>query len=497
MGGTGAEAQARQGRRPRIAILGAGIAGLCMAIGLARAGHRDFILFEKDGDLGGTWRDNVYPGAACDVPSHLYSFSFAPNPDWSHVYASQPEILAYIRAVAGEYRIGPHIRFNTPLVSAVFDEGRSVWVLTEDCGARHEADIFIAGSGQLNAPLIPDLPGLESFRGPAFHSARWDHACDLAGKRVAVIGTGASAVQFVPAIAGTAAQVDVYQRTPPYVIPRKDRPYTRFEKAMFRRLPWLQRLYRDFIYWRLDLNFQAFRAGTRFAEKMRQRALDHLAEQVADPALRAALTPDYPVGCKRVLISDDYYPALQRPDVALLTAPIERITPGGVVTRDGSERPADVIIYGTGFRTLDFLAPVRILGAGGAELHARWRDGAQAYYGMTVAGFPNFFLLYGPNTNLGHNSIIFMIECQCRYVLACLAEMRSKGWARMEVRPEAEAAFNAELQNALAETAWAGDCRSWYKSPSGRIVNNWSGSTADYARQTRTPRFADFNTRPA
>jgi cation diffusion facilitator CzcD-associated flavoprotein CzcO len=485
---------AANGRRRdlRVAILGAGAGGLCMAIGLRRAGLGSFTLFEKSGDVGGTWHDKRYPGAACDVPSHLYSFSFEQKPDWSRVFSPQAEIQAYLRGCAEKYGVLPHVRLRTEVQTASFDERAGVWRLRTAAGEEVEADVVVSGLGQLNRPRVPDLQGLASFEGASFHSARWDHGVDLAGRRVAVVGNAASAIQFIPQIAVAAAQVDVYQRTANWTIPRGDRAYSEREKRLFASVPGLERLYRWLIWAMLETRFFAFREGSWLGRRIERAARDWLHSQVRDPALRTALTPDYPVGCKRILISDDYYAALGRPNVALVTSPIERVTPSGVVTRDGRERAADVLILATGFETTSFLAPLEVEGVGGCKLQETWRGGAEAYLGVAVAGFPNLFMLYGPNTNLGHNSILFMIECQVNYIVQCLRELARRDAAWLDVRPEAQERFNRELQSALAKTAWAAGCASWYKTDSGKITNNWSGFTLDYWRRMRRPDWSAF-----
>jgi cation diffusion facilitator CzcD-associated flavoprotein CzcO len=463
-----------------------------MAIGLRRAGLGSFTLFEKSGDVGGTWHDNSYPGAACDVPSHLYSFSFEPKTDWSRVFSPQAEIHAYLRHCAEKYELLPHIRLRSEVQAASFDERAGVWRLRTAAGEETLVDVVVSGLGQLNRPHIPDIPGLASFEGASFHSARWDHGSDLAGQRVAVVGNAASAIQFIPQIARKAAQVDVYQRTANWTIPRHDRAYSEREKRLFATVPGLERLHRWLIWAMLETRFFAFHEGSWLARRMERAARDWLHSQVRDPALREALTPDYPVGCKRILISDDYYAALGRPNVELVTSPIERVTPNGVVTRDGRERPADALILATGFETTSFLAPLEIEGAGGRKLQEAWRGGAEAYLGVATAGFPNLFMLYGPNTNLGHNSILFMIECQVNYIVQCLQELARRDAACLDVRPEVQERFNRELQSALAKTSWAAGCGSWYKTDSGKITNNWSGFTLDYWRRTRRPDWSAF-----
>jgi cation diffusion facilitator CzcD-associated flavoprotein CzcO len=359
--------------------------------------------------------------------------------------------------------------------------------------------VLASGVGQLNRPHVPDFPGRESFAGAAFHSARWDPRVELAGKRVAVIGNAASAVQFVPPVAERAAHVDIFQRTPNWVMPRLDYAYRSRTKWLFEHVPGLERLYRWWIYWSFESRFVTFRGrGDGFiARRIRQLAKEYLAAEIPDPKLREVLTPDYAPGCKRLLISDDYIPSLRRDNVSVVTSGIERIAPEGVVTRNGSLHPADGIVYGTGFETTSFLAPIEIEGLGGRKLHEQWKAGAEAYLGVAVSGFPNLFLLYGPNTNLGHNSILFMIEAQVGYILECLHELSRSGRAFLDVRPEAQEAFNEEVQSALAGTVWATSCGSWYKTASGKITNNWKGYTLEYWWRMRRPDWSAFTLRAA
>jgi cation diffusion facilitator CzcD-associated flavoprotein CzcO len=480
---------------PTIAILGAGVAGLCMGIRLKQAGIHSFTIYEKSERVGGTWHDNTYPGAGCDVPSHLYCFSFEPNPDWTRKFSDQAEILRYLEHCAEKYGLRPHLRFGTEIAEGRFDETAGTWRLRTRAGEEIEAQVVVCGTGQLNRPAVPDIPGLREFGGTVFHSARWNHAHDLRGRRVAVVGNGASALQFIPQIAPVAEHVTVFQRSANWVIPRMDRAYARLEKWLFRHVAPLRWLYRAWIYWSLEARFLAFFKGSRVGEKIAQVATEYMQTHIADPALRRALTPDYPVGCKRILISDDYFQALARPNVTIETHPISRIAPGAVVTADGVAHPADTIVFATGFQTLSFLAPMRITGLDGRTLDDAWRDGAEAYLGMAVAGFPNLFLLYGPNTNLGHNSIIFMIECQVGWVLRCIQALHERRLAWLDVRPEVMAAYNVELQAALRETAWDAGCTSWYKSESGKVINNWSGFTVAYWWRTRRPDWAALEAR--
>ncbi len=476
---------------PRIAILGAGFGGLCMAIRLKRAGITSFTVYDKGSELGGTWRDNTYPGLACDVPSFLYSYSFAPFRGWSRRYPEQPEILEYLRRCARHYRLGPHLRYGVEISSAVFDEQAALWRLTTAGGEQIEAEIVVSALGQLNRPHIPDLPGAADFQGTVFHSARWNHEHDLTGRSVAVIGTGASAVQFIPRIADRAGRVTVFQRSATWVLPKSDFAYGRKARLALR-LPPVTRAYRAWLYWRHELLFGIIRGGRvgRLAERI---AAGHRTDQVPDRELAAALTPDYPIGCKRVVISNEYLSAFTRDDVDLVTSPIRRVTADGVETADGALHRADTLVYATGFRATEFLAPLDITGRGGRRLADEWKDGAHAYLGMTVPGFPNLFLLYGPNTNLGHNSIVLMLEWQTRYVLQCVRAIRDRRLAWLDVRPDVMRAYDAKIQSGLRRTVWEGGCTSWYKTPSGRVTNNWPLSTVRYRSELRRPRLEYFH----
>lgn len=479
---------------PRVAIVGAGLSGIGMAVQLRRAGHHDFVLFEKAETPGGTWRDNTYPGSGCDVPSHLYSFSFAPKSDWSRRFAGQPEILGYVEALVCANGIRPHIRFGTEVTAMRFDEENDLWILETDVGERFEAEVVIAACGQLNRPHVPDLPGLESFRGPAFHSARWDHSVDLAGRDVVVVGNGASAVQFVPELSSAARSVTVFQRSANYVAPKADRTYSRLVRFVLRNVRAIEVLYRWSIYWRLEMRFFAFRRGAPVAKHVEKRFSTAVRETlVGDRLSEEALVPGYPIGCKRILLSSDWYPTLLQPHVRVETSEVVRFEPDGVVSADGAHHRADAVVFGTGFESLDFLAPIDVEGAEGAKLADVWREGAEANLGITVAGFPNLFILYGPNTNLGHNSILFMVERQIDYVLQCLAGMVRRDIATLEVRRDRMDAFNRRVEEAMTRTAWAGACHSWYKTATGRVTNNWPGFTVSYWLDTLWPRPRDFS----
>jgi cation diffusion facilitator CzcD-associated flavoprotein CzcO len=468
----------------RVVIIGAGFGGIGMAIALKRAGIEDFAVLERAGDLGGTWRDNSYPGLTCDIPSQLYSFSFRPW-RWSRRFPAREEILAYLHALVAERGLRPHLRLGCGVVAAAFDERRAVWDLTLDDGGTLQATAVICAVGQLGRPVIPGIAGRDEFAGPSWHSARWDHGAGLAGRRVAVIGTGASAVQFVPEIAKAAGHVDVYQRSAPYVLPKADRPYRGIERALFDHLPVVRKADRLRIFLYGELLTSGFVLSPKLLAGPVQLWRRQLRSQIADPELRARCVPDYVMGCKRVVFSSDWYPALARPNVELVTDRIERIIPDGVVAAGGTMRAADVIIYGTGFNAAEFLAPMRVSGLGGRTLQRAWQDGAQAYLGITVSGFPNFFMLYGPNTNLGGNSIIYMLEGQIGYVLGAVRALEGEHPAWLDVRPEMQDAFNSWVQSASRRSVWESGCHSWYTTASGRNTNNWPSHTFTYRYRVR------------
>lgn len=473
-------------------VMGAGFGGLTAAIKLKEAGFGRVVVLEKADRIGGTWRENTYPGACCDVPSRLYSLSFALNPDWSRAYSPQAEIRDYMERVARQFGVMDLFRFNTEVEEAVWDETAGLWTVTVKGGETLSAPVLVSGLGQLNKPGYAGIPGRDSFRGDSWHSAGWRHDVDLTGKTVGCIGAGASAIQYIPEIAKTAGKVVVFQRTPNYIVPRLDKPVSDFQKRLYRTFPALDRLNRWFIWQMMDLRFNAFKQGTKSAEGFKALALKYLDQVVTDPVLKAKLTPDYPIGCKRVLVSDDYYQALIRPNVELVTEAVSSVTATGVQTADGAEHACDVLVYGTGFVTTDFIAPVEIVGAGGKTLNEAWKDGAEAYLGVAVSGFPNLFMLYGPNTNLGHNSIIVMIESQVGYLVEAMKELKRRGAKAMAVKDAAFRKFNVELQDDLTKTAWAGSCSSWYKTASGKITNNWGGDTATYIRLMKQPVLADY-----
>jgi cation diffusion facilitator CzcD-associated flavoprotein CzcO len=472
-------------KHPRIAIIGSGFGGLCMAIRLRQAGIDSFTIFEKADRLGGTWRDNTYPGAACDSPSFVYCFSFEQKTDWSRKWAPQAEILDYMGHCARKHDLLPHVRFETEVAGASFDAEAGVWRLRTSRHEIVEAEVLVSGVGQLNRPAYPAIWGLGRFRGVSFHSARWRHDVDLRGMNVAVIGNAASAIQFIPQIAPAAKRLFVLQRSANWMIAKNDRAYSEREKRLFARFSALARLYRWWLWLTYEMRFPVFRQNAFMSRKIGELAQRNMRELVPDPELQRALVPDYPVGGKRILISDDYYQTLGRDNVEVVTSAIERVTADAIVTRDGRTLPADVIILATGFETTSFLVPMRIEGPGGRVLEDVWKDGAEAYLGVAVSGFPNFFMLYGPNTNLGHNSIIFMIECQVGYVMDCIRALEERDLAYIDVRAEVMRAYNERLQAVLERTVWARTGRSWYKRADGRITNNWSGTTVAYWWRTR------------
>ena len=466
-------------------IIGSGFAGIGMAIALKKAGLGDFLILEKRSDVGGVWRDNTYPGAACDVPSHLYSFSFEPNPNWSRVFARQAEIHQYLQHCARKHGLLPSTRFGCEVARASFDEDLALWTVTLTNGEVLQARHVVTATGQLSRPVFPKLEGMEQFKGHVCHSALWDHSHDLTGQRVAVIGTGASAIQFVPAIADSVSQLTVFQRSAAYILPRPDGPYASWRKALFRALPWTMKLHRARIYAQYEsraIGFTGAKSVMELAGGIPFRAL--LRKQVPDPALRAQLTPDYPIGCKRILLSNDYLATMAKPNVNLVTQGIRRITADGVETVDGQHHPADAIVYGTGFAATEFLAPMAITGRDGLALNEAWQKGAQAYLGMTVPGFPNFFMLYGPNTNLGHNSIIYMLESQIAHVMRCLKAADQAGASTVEVDATRHTRFNRTIQDRLRSTVWQG-CKSWYVDANGHNSTNWPGFTLSYRWLTR------------
>ena len=475
----------------RIIIVGSGFGGIAMAIALKKAGFTDFSIVERSDELGGVWRDNGYPGAACDVPSRLYSYSFEQKYDWSESFAPQREIHDYLRGCAEKYGVLPHIRFNTEIQSGVFDEKAGGWTLSTTEGETLTADVFISAMGLFNRFKLPVIPGREGFSGTSFHSSRWNHDYALDGKSVAVIGTGASAIQFVPEIAKQVKVLAVFQRTPHYIMPKEKRGSSPAERSPLQRSILGRELERFKIFLNMEKGTRR-RSSIPKTEAAEQVFLAGLERQVPDPVLRAKLTPDYHLGCKRVLRSDVWYPALQRPNVELVDTPIDCIYASGIKTKDGQTRDVDAIIYGTGFTPTDFLSPLQLTGLNGNQLNQAWRDGAEAYLGVTIAGFPNFFMMYGPNTNLS-GSIIFMLESQSRYIVRCIRSMRRRKARYMAVNHDAQRRLNKEIQQRIAETVIMDDnCHSYFKTASGKVTTQWPGYLTEYRLRTSRVHAGDY-----
>jgi cation diffusion facilitator CzcD-associated flavoprotein CzcO len=477
-----------------VLIVGGGFSGLCMAIKLREAGMNSFLLIEKSDDIGGTWYDNRYPGCACDIPSHLYSFSFELSPDWSRMYPGQQEIHDYLKLCVERYKLAPNIRLNARLQEAIWNEAEGAWHATAGEGLRIKARVLVSGIGGLHVPQYPKIKGVENFEGSQFHSSTWDYRVDLQGKHIAVVGTGASSIQFVPQIAPRAGKLYLFQRTPPWIVPRIDFAIPEKWKQRFRRFPLAMRAFRQYIFWRQEFRVLGFLGNRTVRGKAREIAMRHMRRKIKDPKLREALTPNYELGCKRVLVSDDFYPTLTRENVELVTESIAEIREQSIVTADGAERPVDVLIFGTGFRATEPLIGIRVVGRGGVEIHDAWRERMSAYLGVTVSGFPNFFLLLGPNTGLGHNSVVLMIEAQVRYVMSCLKLMNRRKCRVLEVRSETQNHFVAEVHRRLQGTVWqSGGCQSWYQDPrTGENTTLWPGSVVGYLRRTRSASAADY-----
>ncbi len=482
----------------RVVIVGAGFGGIAAAIELRRHGIEDLTILEKAADFGGTWLYNTYPGCACDVPSQLYSFSFAQRRDWSRLCSPQAEILDYLHAVARREGIDRLIQTSTRVTCCRWEHEACRWSITTDTGESHEADALIIAAGQLHQPSVPALPGAENFAGHSFHSARWDHDYDLTGKRVAVVGTGASAVQFVPEVADRAQKLTVFQRTGNWFLPRKNRRYPRLVKALIEHVPGVQEYRRWFIFQYAEALTLAIRHPRTFGRILHLRSALFMRSQLRDPDLRRRAWPNYTFGCKRVLFSSNFLPTLSRPDVELVTERIDRMTADGIVTADGRVHELDCVIWGTGFKTTEFMFPLEVIGARGRDLRDTWADGAHAHLGMTVPGFPSMFVVYGPNTNTSGGSIIFYEEIQAAYIRQALQHIERRGGGALDVRPEIEATANRELQARFAGTAWM-DCDSWYRDTAGRIVTNWPGFMRDYLEQARqfTPSEFRFIEKPA
>ena len=472
------------GTTPRVVVIGAGFGGIGVAIGLRADGADVTVLEQRDG-IGGTWRANTYPGATCDIPSHLYSYSFAPRADWSRVYAPQAEILAYLEQVVDDHDLRPHVRTGVTVVGAAWHEDSCTWTVELDTGGTLVCDVLVAATGQLSRPLVPDVPGLDAFPGPVLHSAWWDHDVDLDGARVGVVGSGASAIQFLPPVARVAAHTTLFQRTPSWVLARHDAEIPALARAAFAHVPGVRAAYRFAIWAWKEASWVAFREGHPANRLLHRVAEARLRQRVADPDLRDRLRPDFTAGCKRMLVSDEWYEALQRDDVTVVDAAVARVEGSTVVGADGSRADVDAVLLGTGFAATDLLVPVRVTGRGGQELHEVWSDGAEAHLGMTVAGFPNLFVLYGPNTNLAHNSIVYMLESQFRYVRDAVRRIAAGEADAFDVRAAVQDRFNATLERRLEDLVWDAGCSSWYLTGSGRNTLNWPGPALEYRLRTR------------
>jgi cation diffusion facilitator CzcD-associated flavoprotein CzcO len=455
-----------------------------MAIRLKRAGWNDFIIVEQAEKIGGTWRDNTYPGCACDIPSLLYSLSFAPSADWSRRYSSQAEILDYLVQCVDRFGLTPHLRTGIRLTEATFDTTRSLWQIGTSTGHAFEAQILVLATGLLHRPSLPALRGIESFRGEMFHSACWKHDAELRGRHVAVIGTGASAAQLTPAIADDVAQLTLFQRTPAWVLPKPDPAYRPLQRWALRHVPLFRRALRTWCYWAHEMRALGFTVFPWLLSAFERRARSHAKRQVADAELRYLLTPADRIGCKRVLLSNDFLASLTRPNVRLVTSPIVEIVPDGLVTATGTEHRADVLIFATGFQATDSYGSIRVVGRDGVTLAEAWREGMQARLGVAVSGFPNLFLLGGPNTWLGHNSVIFMLEAQMNHVLRCLRAMARRKAGSIEVRAEAQAKFLQRLDIWMQRTVWLSGCQSWYLDRNRRNTILWPGLSVGYWLRT-------------
>jgi cation diffusion facilitator CzcD-associated flavoprotein CzcO len=474
-----------------VAIVGSGFSGMGMAIKLKQEGTRDFVVLERADDVGGTWHYNTYPGCACDVPSHLYSFSFAPNPRWTETYSKQPEIRAYLQRVADDFGLRPHVRFGHTVETAAWNEQEKLWEIQTDKGTMR-ARVLVAGMGPLAEPKVPELPGLEDFEGAVFHSARWDHDWDPKGKRVASIGTGASAIQYVPELQPDVEQLHVFQRTPPWVFPHNNRPVKDWERRLYSRSKLAQRLMRGSIYSGREVAVLGFVKNPKLMRVAERMAKRHMRSQISDPDLLAKVKPDYTIGCKRILPSNKWYPALGEPNVELVTSGVKEVKRNSVVDEDGVEREVDAIVFGTGFAVTDMPVAKQVRGRDGRTLDELWQGSPRAHLGLTVAGYPNFFLLLGPNTGLGHNSMVYMIESQLAHVMEALRAMDKSGADTIEVRQDVLDGYNAAIEEQLEGTVWNTGCKSWYLDANGRNSTLWPDWTWRFRRRAAEFKLSEY-----
>ena len=489
------ESSVKNNETHKYIIIGTGFSGMGMAIRLLQSGEKDFIMLDRAAEVGGTWRDNTYPGCACDIPSHLYSFSFDQNPNWSRLYSSSQEIQEYLVACAGKFNLRQYIRFNNSVNEMRFDEKADLWSVTTKEGVSYTARFVVAATGPLNEPIVPKVKGLKDFDGPVMHSGEWDHSVSLQGKKVAVIGTGASAGQIVPAIAGNVGELAVFQRTPPWVLPRKDRKISSKEKQVYRLLPFALDKFRQWIYARLEVRGVGFTSSPFLMKLAEKGARSYLKKQIEDPELRKKVTPDYAMGCKRILMSDDYYPALTRENVSLYTGGLNKIEGNTLYCDDGSSFNADVLILGTGFHGNKPLFGVDVFGVNGRSLQSEWgSNGPEGYYGVGVSGYPNFFTIHGPNTGLGHNSVVIMLEAQINLIKKIVDFTTSRGKTRVDVKPNIQESFNEDIQKRLSRAVWQeGGCHSWYQLDNGKNVVIWPGLTYSFIKETEAVSPDNFN----
>jgi cyclohexanone monooxygenase len=476
----------------RVGIIGAGPGGLAMGIFLQKAGFRDFTIFDREDGVGGTWRVNTYPGLACDVKSHLYSYSFALNPSWSRLWSGQPEILRYFERCSERFGLGPHLALRTEIVSATWQPESRTWRLVTSTGDQREFDVVVSAIGLFDRPILPSLVEEEPFAGTVMHTSRWDHSVSLEGRRIAVLGTGSTAAQVLPELADVAEHVYSVQRSPTWILPKPDRPYTDREKWVFARVPLAKKLHRTRMWLRSERNISVIENGSDKTQEFKAIALAHLESSVDDPVLRAKLTPDHPLGCKRLVFSSDFVPALTRPNVDVVDSPAKALRATSLVTEDGTEIDVDLVVCATGYAAADYLGGIDVRGVGGVSLSDTWRDGAHAYLGMAVPGFPNFFMLYGPNTNVGSNSVIFMLEAQANYVVRLLRQMRRRRHRSVTVTPRAMADFLANVDRWMEGTVWTTRCSNYFRAANGRVVTQWPRSARAFWFMTRRPRRRDY-----
>lgn len=479
-----------------VGIIGAGPGGLALGIMLSRAGFRDFTIFDREEGVGGTWRINTYPGLACDVKSHLYSFSFDLNAHWSRLWSGQPEILDYFQRSADKHGLGTHLKLRTEIRSARWDSDTQRWCLTTATGEQHHFNVVVSAVGLFTRPLMPDLVEEEPFTGTVMHSSRWDHSIPLEGKKIAVLGTGSTASQLIPELAKVAGTVYSVQRSPTWILPKPDRHYTRGERWAFAHLPFAKKIYRTRLWLRSESNIAVIEHGSEKTEQFTALALRLLENTVDDEKLRRKLTPDHPMGCKRLVLSSDYLPALTRPNVEVLTSPARSLRARSLVTEDGTEREVDLVVCATGYAAADYLGELDVSGEHGITLRQVWRDGAHAYLGMAVPDFPNFFMLYGPNTNVGSNSVIFILEAQARYIVRVLRHLRRHRRRYVAVRASALAEFVAKIDRWMVGTVWTTQCSNYFRAPNGRVVTQWPRSARTFWGMTRRFRPADFRFEP-